>query len=166
MFIKSDMKMILTKKFPLLLLFILLTLWNLGLSAPYFFKDSAFVVSIIPFLNLLYDGVCHQVPEKSFGDGVSGFLVCARCTGIYIGLQLTLMFLLFVSFRKTITGIETFTKYFLPFTFGLIIADVVSVKTELYHYTRLLSVTTGVLFGSAIIITLYYRILNKYHNTL
>lgn len=33
-------------------------------------------------------GLCHQLPERSFGDGTHAMALCHRCTGIYAGVGL------------------------------------------------------------------------------
>lgn len=37
---------------------------------------------------LALHGLCHQLPERSFGEGASVMALCHRCTGIYAGVGL------------------------------------------------------------------------------
>ena len=39
-----------------------------------------------------FSTVCHQIPERSFHIGETALAVCHRCTGIYAGIPLAMMF--------------------------------------------------------------------------
>lgn len=46
--------------------------------------------------------VCHQIPERSFFIGAHKFAVCSRCTGLYSGFTLAMLFYPLVrSLRRT-----------------------------------------------------------------
>lgn len=44
--------------------------------------------------------ICHQIPERSFFIKGTQMLICARCTGLYIGIMLGILFL--VLFKKIV----------------------------------------------------------------
>ncbi len=99
--------------------------------------------------------VCHQIPERSFFAHTHQFPLCARCTGMYLGALLSLLFhffrgrqrgfpplavllvlgLLFLAFA--LDGVNSFAQAFLP-------------QLTFYQTTNLLRLITG--FGAGICI--------------
>jgi uncharacterized membrane protein len=53
---------------------------------PAFFQENATVLSFSFISRKFFSHVCHQIPEHSFIYHNFVFPVCARCTGIYLGL--------------------------------------------------------------------------------
>lgn len=49
---------------------------------------------MMKWINLLF--LCHRLPERSFFYRGRQFPLCARCTGIFLGYILAILFLLFV----------------------------------------------------------------------
>ncbi len=45
--------------------------------------------------------VCHQIPSRTFSQGGDFLPVCARCSGLYIGFFLSLLFLLITSKKRS-----------------------------------------------------------------
>ena len=56
----------------------------LVVGAPLLAARGYFVPSA--FIYLVFSGVCHQIPERSFALAGFPFAVCHRCSGIYLGL--------------------------------------------------------------------------------
>lgn len=49
-------------------------------------------VALAQLLYLVFDPLCHQIPERSFHLEGHAFAVCARCTGIYTGFAASVLF--------------------------------------------------------------------------
>ncbi|MEL7645605.1 MAG: DUF2085 domain-containing protein [Anaerolineaceae bacterium] len=99
--------------------------------------------------------VCHQIPERSFFAHEHQFPLCARCTGMYLGALLSLLFhflrgrqrefpppavllvlgLLFLAFA--LDGLNSSAQFFFP-------------QSTLYRTTNLIRLITG--FGAGICI--------------
>jgi len=58
-------------------------LYVLVLGAPILAAQEYFAPST--FIYLVFSGVCHQIPERSFAFAGFPFAVCHRCSGIYLG---------------------------------------------------------------------------------
>lgn len=124
-----------------LLLFVSVV-WIAGFSLlPFLPKNNSFQ-AFYPFLKVSYAGVCHQQPDKCFKINDSYFLVCARCTGIYIGAFFGLFFSLF-SFTKYFSSTY---KYFIVFSVIMFI-DVLINNLLLELYNKTSALFTGYLFS-------------------
>ncbi len=124
----------------------LITVWCTGFSLPAF-SNSKMLILLLPFIKHMYSNVCHQIAFKSFTIHGHEFLVCARCTGIYTGGLISLLFLLFINKR-----IELNLRYFLLGALPLFM-DVLFVTLHFYQYSKWISSATGFVFGS---ITIMY----------
>lgn len=56
----------------------------LAVGAPFLASHTHFAPSSI--LYLVFSGVCHQIPERSFDIAGFPIAVCHRCSSIYLGL--------------------------------------------------------------------------------
>lgn len=120
-------------------------------------------------LHVLGFGLCHQLPERSFIYGGVQFPVCARCTGIYVGIIVTLI-ILFVLYRGAQrTGVPG-----IPFFIGAAIAvgamgfDGFASYLGYYETTNFVRVLTGIMFGSGmapVIYSLLVESLAKHRST-
>lgn len=84
--------------------------------------------------------MCHQFEERSFFIGVRQFPVCARCTGIYVGLLIgsivSFIYLPHISVCLTFIAI-------------MIVDGSVQLKTQ-YESTNIRRFVTGLFFGYAL----------------
>jgi uncharacterized membrane protein len=68
--------------------FLLCTVWVLlcvlVVGAPILAAQEYFAPSA--FIYLVFSGLCHQIPERSFVLAGFSLAVCHRCSGIYLGL--------------------------------------------------------------------------------
>ncbi len=136
-----------------IIVFTFLLLWCAGFSINAFFPDNSIIV-FYPFLKQVYSGVCHQIDYKTFEINNLHLLVCARCSGIYLGTLLSVAGLIFFVKR-----INSPLRYF--FISGIPMAlDVILYSTGVYHYSRLLAFSTGILFGSVAIVYILASIEN------
>jgi len=128
--------------FRLLVFFIVLT-WCVGFSLKVLTSNSGFSIASTPVLNLFYHNMCHQDESKLISISGINFLVCARCSGIYIGALLSSMFMVLL-FRK-----NSFSLKILSVTSLILLIDVVLNNFILDKYNRSSAFITGLLFGSA-----------------
>lgn len=117
-----------------------LIIWCVGFFAPSF--HSEFSITFQPLLNLVYSKVCQQNPAKTFSINGSLLLVCARCTGIYLGAFFTITTLLFANLHFQ------FSKKVLIISGVPMLLDVIFYSVGLYHYSKIIAFGTGFLFGA------------------
>jgi len=132
-----------------LILFFLLLFWCLGIFIEWLIKIDAHFVFALPYLQKTYSLVCHQDKSKLlFLDG-AGTLTCARCTGIYLGLFVSSVLVLF-----KIPGWQLNIKILLIASVPMII-DVLLTTLNIYFYSKLIAFFTGLLLGSVGFFYLY-----------
>ena len=102
------------------------------------------------FLERMGSAVCHQMAERSFIWGNRTMPLCARCTGIYIGVFFVLCFFLW---KKRLQGNRPFsvTQIF------LMLLCIIPMATDgfcsyigLWESNQLLRVLTGSLIGAVV----------------
>lgn len=124
-------------------LFIIVLLWNAGIYPGFLFAINSDSVLALPVLKKFYSGVCHQQEIKL--PEVFGFnaMVCSRCAGIYAGVLLSAILLLFIKIN------ENANIKFLILSAVPLILDVIFYNFELYNYSKSAAFSTGLFFGSA-----------------
>jgi uncharacterized membrane protein len=125
--------------FSLALLF-----WIVGIISPCI--SNSFIQSSYPYQKLLYSNVCHQNTYKSFTCNNIPLLVCARCSGIYLGAFLISILVLISNIKLNVK-----TKYLIMFSLPMLI-DVILLSLRFYNYNKMISAFTGFLFGSVVFI--------------
>lgn len=91
---------------------------------------------------MFYSTVCHQNPDKSFFYNGLQLLVCARCFGIYCGALLSAFIILLNDLKIPIK--------FLFFSLTLIATDILFYQLNFYSYNKIISMTTGIVFGTTV----------------
>jgi uncharacterized membrane protein len=98
------------------------------------------------YLNLIVDRayslVCHQDNEKLISSGIYSSKVCSRCAGIYSGAVISMVILLFIKIKKSVS-----IKYLLISAIPLLL-DILFYNMGIYSYSTLIAYSTGILFGS------------------
>jgi uncharacterized membrane protein len=92
----------------------------------------------------LFSRICHQNDARSFHVDGEKFGVCIRCSAIYFGF---LIGLLFMPLLRTLTRIRPPKPMLIIAVFIPLLVDVVLNGTGLYTSTMLTRVVTGLLFG-------------------
>jgi uncharacterized membrane protein len=126
---------------------LMIVLWG-GLSllipaAPYLAAHSHRAVAA--FIYLMFSGICHQIPQRSFSMWGHNLGVCQRCFGIYFGifatslLPLPLRFV-FESARRR--------KGCILASAAPLILDAILPKLGLWTGTATSRFATGLVFGS------------------
>lgn len=98
-------------------------------------------------------GLCHQNPERSLESGGLYFSVCARDTGIYLGLILTLLVLVILYTRTASKPAALPPAWAVAVSIVLIVpmaVDGVSSYAGLRESTNLLRYITGYLCGAGV----------------
>ena len=143
-----------------ILFIILLAVWFTGIFIEWLLPIFPVLTYLHPILNLTYSNVCHQQPEKIIVFASGSALVCARCTGIYLGSFAATLVLIIIGISKRISNI-----YFIIAS-SLIVLDIVFYSIGLYEYSKLIAFTTGLFFGSIVFYYFYYGINEFFSNRL
>ena len=124
-------------------LFIIVLLWNLGIYPGILISINKDSILALPLLHKFYSGVCHQQEIKLLE--ILGFnsMVCSRCAGIYIGVLISSILLLFIKVN------EKADVKFLIISAVPLILDVMFYNLGLYNYSKPVAFSTGIFFGSA-----------------
>jgi len=124
------------------LVIFLSALWITGFSVFSFLPKDGSFQAFYPFAKMSYGRVCHQNSNKSFLINGYHFLVCSRCTGIYIGAFFGILSAFF-PLEKYFT---TVFKYFIFFSL-LLLADVLLNNFVFTFYNKTSAFFTGYLFS-------------------
>jgi uncharacterized membrane protein len=101
-------------------------------------------------INWLGFAVCHQLPARTFHYGLDALPICARCTGIYVGLLAGLVYLIAAN-RKRESGFPPWWALaFGVVGIGLMGIDGVSSYAGWRPTSNELRLITGLLAGSAL----------------
>lgn len=127
-----------------IIIFLSLLLWCFGFPFASLFPKSEAII-FYPFLKQIYSTVCHQIDYKSLGINGINFLVCARCSGIYLGSLLSSVLFLFLT-EKISSKID-----YLFISAAPMLIDVIFYSTGIYPYSKIIAFITGLIFGFAVI---------------
>ncbi|MCL4378815.1 MAG: DUF2085 domain-containing protein [Actinobacteria bacterium] len=120
-------------------------------------------LKISQFINSLGFSVCHQIPERTLFFGKILMPVCSRCSGIYIGFLISIIFL-FLTFRKKESDLPPVYIMILSIMFILsAIVDGALSYLGVYETNNILRLITGYLFGSGIAIIIYPIFVYQYY---
>ena len=150
------MKLVKRKRFLRLGIFLLLALWCFGFSFESLFPHSSLAAVSYPLLKHSYGAVCHQIPSKTFVLGSQKLLVCARCTGIYLG-ALLVSFFSIMFFTKLNLGLKLLYISFAP-----LLIDVIFSSLDIYKYSKIIAFGTGIFFGSIVFVYILASIENNF----
>jgi len=138
-------------------IFIIILLWCAGFSLISLFPQNEIFLVFYPVLKKIYSGFCHQDQEKSIYIG-EYFLVCTRCSGIYFGTLLSAFASIFIFTNKKFhLSIKTGFIFITP-----VICDIILYNTGFYNYSAAAAFSTGVIFGSGVIIFILSLIENNF----
>ena len=129
-------------KLILAIILIFIAIWIAGFSMYSFLPQNNPLQAFYPFLKMNYARVCHQTLDKSFEMNGSYFLVCSRCTGIYLGAFVGVLLLTF----PIIKNLYSSYKYFFAFSLVLLI-DVLVNNFIFTDYNKTTAFFSGYLFS-------------------
>jgi uncharacterized membrane protein len=113
-------------------------------------------------LSIFGFGLCHQFPERSFDFAGVLWAVCARCSGIYVGLIFALVALLFAYRLKQRHGFMAW-PYWLFLAGGLAFMgwDGVTSYAHIRETTNFLRWITGIGMGASLAPLVYFLLINN-----
>jgi len=117
-------------------------------------------------LNILGFGLCHQFPERSYHFAGIQWAVCARCSGIYVGIIFSLVSLLFAYRVKNGHGQR---HGFMAWPYWLFLGagiafmgwDGVTSYLNMRETTNLLRWITGIGMGASLAPLIYFLLMNN-----
>ena len=117
-------------------------------------------------LSLFGLGLCHQFPERSYHFAEVTWAVCARCSGIYVGLIFALVALLLAYRIKDGHGQRhgfLAWPYWLFLGFGLAFMgwDGVTSYAHIRETTNFLRWVTGIIMGASLAPLVYFLLVNN-----
>ncbi len=119
----------------------LIGIWIAGIFYGFFADSFPSLLPFFPLVKKSYSLVCHQNPVKTFEFFDFHLLLCARCTGIYLGAFFSSMLFLFLKRISIKNRILIFAA--LPMFF-----DIAAYNLNFYSYSKIFAFLTGVLLGS------------------
>lgn len=131
------------------LLFVIILVWFLGIFFEYAVHINHHLIIFLPLIKKSYSLVCHQDPHKLINLFGHNSLTCARCVGIYLGILSISFLALFIGELKL-----PHNKFLLIGSIPIIF-DVLFTTFKLYEYSRIVALSTGLLFGSILFLYLY-----------
>ncbi|MDQ0975225.1 putative membrane protein [Neobacillus niacini] len=99
------------------------------------------------FFNFFGRAICHQLEERSLQVSGEVMAVCARDTGIYIGIFSTLFYLHFSKRKQNVTIPSIKISFFLLLFLVPLIIDGLGSYTHLFESNNPRRLITGVAFG-------------------
>jgi len=129
-------------KFFVVLILFFTALWIAGFSIFSFLPKDSSLQAFYPLSKMTYGRVCHQDVDKSFLVNGFHFLVCSRCTGIYLGAFIGIFIYLF-SIRKYLVD----ALGYLGFFYLLLMADVIANNYIFTSYNKTTAFFSGYLFS-------------------
>ena len=106
-------------------------------------------------LNFFGRAICHQLDERSLHVSGTALSVCARDTGIYIGIFSTLLYLHIFKRKEKMTIPKVKVSFLLLLLMVPMILDGLGSYTHLFHSNNLRRLLTGTGFGLVLPYFLY-----------
>ncbi|MFC4799972.1 DUF2085 domain-containing protein [Neobacillus sp. GCM10023253] len=94
--------------------------------------------------------ICHQIDERSLHVSGKALSVCARDTGIYIGIFSTLIYLHLVKSKTPVTIPTVKMSFFLLVFMVPLVVDGLGSYSHLFESTNTRRLVTGICFGSVL----------------
>ncbi|MFP7297327.1 DUF2085 domain-containing protein [Neobacillus niacini] len=114
-------------------------------------------------LHFLGQALCHQLEERSLQVSGRSLAVCARDTGIYIGIFSTLIYLHVSKRKQSITIPSIKTSFTLLLFLVPLIIDGLGSYTHLFESTNPRRLVTGIFFGFVLPYFIYPLLSKKHH---
>lgn len=102
------------------------------------------------YLHLLFN--CHQISSRSLFWKGRQFHICARCTGIFVGVLLSPSMLIFWEY----------SRYIFPLSFIVLSIDGVTQLLKLRESNNLIRLITGFFFGYSFFSFIVYTIMRLF----
>jgi uncharacterized membrane protein len=138
--IEKEIKFAANKTVIRFIIFLSLLLWCLGFTYASLFPNSRMII-LYPLIKEFYSAVCHQIGYKTIQLNGINFLVCARCSGIYFGGLIASLIFLFSSKSHSLK-----INYLFIAAIPMLI-DVSLYSLGVYEYSKIIALSSGLLFG-------------------
>lgn len=135
-----------------IIIFSLLLFWMMGIVSGIIV--SAQNVHLLPVTKTIYSAVCHQQMHKTIFFNEIPLMVCARCSGIYTGGLVAAFILLFMK-KDVHPSIRYLFIAALP-----ILIDILLYSSGIYIYNKIISFSSGFLFGSVVLFYIYKGVID------
>ena len=112
-------------------------------APPYLWAGGHYTSSLLIYQ--CFSGICHQIPERTFHFRGFPLGVCSRCTGIYLGFFLGLLF--YPLLRNLRNGSFPARRWLVAAALPMVI-DFTAGYTKLWANSFSSRTATGILFGS------------------
>lgn len=110
---------------------------------------NSFILDRLYPLSLKYgQKMCHQFSDRSFHVGIRQYPVCARCTGIYVGIFIGLLSAIFYKLPLNVCIV-----LLLP----MLLDGYIQLKTS-YNSNNIKRLITGLLFGYSLVSIVVYAL--------
>ncbi len=126
---------------PLILFLIIINYYNISVIHSTLARDDKSLAKTEMFLSYF----CHRLPSRSFWISEVPMGLCSRCTGIYLGMLISLCFFLFNKRDIAKKHLPMFLLFLIP-----LLIDGTLQYIGLYLSYNLIRFATGLLFGVAI----------------
>ncbi|WP_420490421.1 DUF2085 domain-containing protein [Neobacillus niacini] len=113
-------------------------------------------------LNFFGRAICHQLEERSLQVSGEVMTVCARDTGIYIGIFSTLLYLHFSKRKQNVTVPSIKISFLLLLFLVPLIIDGLGSYTHLFDSNNPRRLMTGIAFGFVLPYFIYPLLLKKF----
>ncbi|MCL5073683.1 MAG: DUF2085 domain-containing protein [Actinobacteria bacterium] len=121
------------------------------------------ILKIIQFISDIGFSVCHQIPQRTLLFGKIYMPICSRCSGIYIGFLVSIIFL-FLVFRKRESDLPPAYVIICAAVFILsMIIDGILSYFGVYSTNNTIRLITGYLFGAGTAIIIYPIFIYQYY---
>lgn len=113
------------------------------------------ILKLTQFISSIGFSVCHQIPQRTFLFGKIYMPVCSRCSGMYIGFLISIIFL-FLVFRKRESDLPP--VYIIIISIAFILSTIIDGGLSyfrVYSTNNTIRLITGYLFGAGIAIMVY-----------
>jgi uncharacterized membrane protein len=103
------------------------------------------MANLIEILTNIFSHVCHQIPERSFLIYGGKSILCARCTGMYLGVFVGVLSIIFIN---KISNTRIFKMILISVL--IVLLEIYGEKIQIAFFGNIVRFTTGILLGVSV----------------